>query len=45
MPRARRGGVDGRVVNQIRYLTQSEAQPPVDEHFPQLFDVAGRVAR
>lgn len=38
-----RDRVGGRVVNQIRDLAQSEAQPPIGEHLPQPFHVTHRV--
>lgn len=38
-----RDRVGGRVVDQIRDLAQSEAQPPIGEHLPQSLHVARRV--
>lgn len=38
-----RDRVGGRVVDEIRDLAQSEAQPPVGEHLPQPLHVARRV--
>jgi hypothetical protein len=35
--------VGGRVVDQIRDLAQSEAQPPVGEHSPQSLHVSRRI--
>ena len=38
-----RGRVGGRVADQLRDLTQPEAQPPVGQHFPQPLHVASRI--